>query len=84
MQPSRRPVDRREGLSLHDLPDNRFDALPLLDVIKLVEQSIERWRPTVIYTHHPGDLNIDHQVVNRALLTAARPVTCHSVRVIPT
>ena len=69
-----------KDISLHDLPDNRFDSLPLLDVIKLVEQSIERWRPTVIYTHHPGDLNIDHQVVNRAVLTAARPVPGQYVR----
>jgi LmbE family N-acetylglucosaminyl deacetylase len=67
-------------ISLHDLPDNRFDSVPLLDVIKLVEQSVERWKPTIIYTHHPGDLNIDHQVVNRAVLTAARPVPGHSVR----
>ena len=67
-------------LSLHDLPDNRFDSLPLLDVIKLVEQSIERWRPDIIYTHHSGDLNIDHQVVNRAVLTAVRPVPGQCVR----
>jgi LmbE family N-acetylglucosaminyl deacetylase len=69
-----------KDLFLHDLPDNRFDSIPLLDVIKLVEQLIERWHPTVIYTHHPGDLNIDHQVVNRAVLTAARPVPGQSTR----
>lgn len=67
-------------ISLHDMPHNRFDSLPLLDVIKLLEQSIERWKPDVIYTHHPSDLNIDHQVVNRAVLTAARPLPGQSVR----
>jgi LmbE family N-acetylglucosaminyl deacetylase len=67
-------------LSLHDLPDNRFDSIPLLHVIKLVEESIERWQPTIIYTHHASDLNIDHQVVNRAVLTAARPVQGQAVR----
>jgi len=67
-------------LSFHGLPDNRFDSLPLLDVIKLVEEAIRRWQPSVIYTHHGGDLNIDHQVVNRAVLTAARPVEGRSVR----
>jgi LmbE family N-acetylglucosaminyl deacetylase len=61
-------------LSLHGLPDNRFDSLPLLDVIKVVEELIERWNPTAIYTHHGGDLNVDHQVVNRAVLTATRPM----------
>ncbi len=67
-------------LSLHGLPDNRFDSLPLLDVIKIVEELIERWRPTAIYTHHGGDLNVDHQVVSRAVLTATRPVKGHPVR----
>jgi LmbE family N-acetylglucosaminyl deacetylase len=67
-------------LSLHGLPDNRFDTLPLLDVIKVVEELIERWRPTAIYTHHGGDLNVDHQVVSRAVLTAARPMESSPVR----
>jgi LmbE family N-acetylglucosaminyl deacetylase len=67
-------------LSLHGLPDNRFDALPLLDVIKVVEELIARWHPTSIYTHHGGDLNVDHQVVSRAVLTATRPMEDHPVR----
>src|ERR1700682_2561510 len=47
-------------LVLCQLPDNRLDTVPLLDVVKLVEALIEKFKPTVIYTHHPGDLNIDH------------------------
>ena len=58
---------------IHSLPDNRFDELALLDVVKLVEGVIKSLAPTVIYTHHAGDLNIDHQIVNRAVLTATRP-----------
>jgi LmbE family N-acetylglucosaminyl deacetylase len=67
-------------LSLHGLPDNRFDTVPLLDVVKIVEGLIERWHPAAIYTHHGGDLNVDHQVVSRAVLTATRPVENHPVR----
>ncbi len=55
------------------LPDNRFDSLALLDVVKVVESLVARYRPEVIYTHHPGDLNIDHLVTFRAVLTATRP-----------
>jgi LmbE family N-acetylglucosaminyl deacetylase len=55
------------------LPDNRFDDVPLLDVIKQVEAWLTVVRPGVIYTHHPGDLNIDHGVTFRAVLTATRP-----------
>jgi LmbE family N-acetylglucosaminyl deacetylase len=67
-------------LSLHGLPDNRFDSLPLLDVIKVVEDLVDRWRPTAVYTHHGGDLNVDHQVVSRAVLTAVRPMEGRPVR----
>lgn len=79
---SRRVADLlgAKELSLHGLPDNRFDSLPLLDVVKIVEKLIERWRPTAIYTHHGGDLNVDHQIVSRAVLIATRPVEDHPVR----
>jgi len=65
---------------LSGLPDNRFDSVDLLDVIKIVEGLVERLRPPVVYTHHPGDLNLDHGVVARAVLTATRPVQGHPVR----
>ena len=58
----------------YNLPDNRFDTVPLLDMIKIVEELVERLQPQVIYTHHGGDLNIDHVVVHRAVLTATRPM----------
>ena len=65
---------------LYNLPDNRFDTVPLLDVIKIIEELVERLRPQVIYTHHSGDLNIDHLVVHRAVLTATRPIADHPVK----
>ena len=62
------------------LPDNRFDTLPMLDVVKIVEKLVSEIEPSVIYTHHPGDLNIDHGVVFRATLTATRPLSGCPVR----
>jgi LmbE family N-acetylglucosaminyl deacetylase len=67
-------------LVLCKLPDNRLDTVPLLDVVKLVEDLIKKFKPTVIYTHHPGDLNVDHGVVHRAVLTATRPTPGQRVR----
>jgi len=67
-------------LFLYELPDNRFDTVPLLEVVKGVEELIEKLRPDVVYTHHGGDLNVDHQIVARAVLTATRPVAGHPVR----
>jgi LmbE family N-acetylglucosaminyl deacetylase len=65
---------------IHNLPDNRFDTVPLLDVIKIIEDLVARFTPKVIYTHHGGDLNIDHIAVHRAVLTATRPIPGQSVR----
>jgi LmbE family N-acetylglucosaminyl deacetylase len=67
-------------LFLYNLPDNRFDTVALLDVVKIIEELIERLKPEVIYTHHGGDLNIDHMVTHRAVLTATRPVTDQPVQ----
>ncbi len=55
------------------LPDNRFDQMDLLDMVKQVEALVETVHPDVIFTHHPGDLNIDHGITFRAVLTATRP-----------
>lgn len=65
---------------LHNLPDNRFDSLPLLDVVKIVENEIASFRPDIIFTHDNGDLNVDHRITFQAVLTAARPVSSSSVK----
>ena len=71
---------KAKSIELFKLPDNRLDTIPLLDVVKLVEDMVKKLQPEVIYTHHPGDLNIDHGVVHRAVLTATRPMVGQTVR----
>jgi LmbE family N-acetylglucosaminyl deacetylase len=67
-------------IHLHQLPDNRLDTVPLLEVVKLVEDLVDHIKPEVIYTHHAGDLNIDHGIIHRAVLTATRPTAGQPVR----
>lgn len=62
------------------LPDNRFDTVPLLDVVKIIEEWVQRVQPNCVYSHHSGDLNVDHAVVAQATLTATRPVAGCSVK----
>jgi len=57
-----------------NFPDNKFDTIPLLDIIKSIEKVIQKIKPQEIVTHHYGDLNIDHQLTHRAVLAAVRPV----------
>ena len=56
-----------------NFPDNKMDSIPLLDVVKEIEDKISQVQPEVIYTHHIGDLNIDHQITHKAVITACRP-----------
>jgi LmbE family N-acetylglucosaminyl deacetylase len=64
------------------LPDNRLDSLDLLDVTQAIEGIIAKTDPAVVYTHHAGDLNIDHAICHRAVLTACRPLPGSNVRAI--
>lgn len=57
-----------------DFPDNRFDTVPLLDIIKTIEKTIFEVEPEHVYTHYSGDLNIDHRITTRAVMTACRPI----------
>jgi N-acetylglucosamine malate deacetylase 1 len=59
----------------HDLPDQRLDSLPLIDIIKPIEAAIQRFSPSIIYTHHGGDANTDHQVIFKATYAACRPMS---------
>ena len=63
-------------------PDNRMDSVDLLDVVQSAEDVISSLQPQVIYTHHSGDLNIDHRITHQAVLTACRPQPGFGVRAI--
>lgn len=65
-----------------DFPDNQFDTIPLLNIVKAIEQVIEAIKPECIYTHHYSDLNIDHVISYRATLTATRPMSNTPVKMV--
>ncbi len=51
-----------------------------LDIIKVVEE--EQFQPEVIFTHHGGDVNVDHQFTFQAVITACRPMDWEKVNTI--
>jgi LmbE family N-acetylglucosaminyl deacetylase len=63
-----------------DFPDNRMDSVALLDVVKRIEQFIGQAQAGTVYTHHEGDMNIDHTIIARAAVTACRPLPGALVR----
>ena len=61
-------------------PDNMFDSVPLLKIIERIESTLRSFPPDVVFTHHIGDLNIDHSLTAKATLTALRPGCFPSVK----
>src|ERR1051325_1422510 len=61
-----------------DFPDQRLDAMPIIEVNRFVETVARRVEPSVIYTHHFADLNADHRVAYEAAAVAARPFSLPS------
>ena len=54
--------------------------MALLDIIKTIEKIKDEVCPDVVFTHHNGDLNIDHSITFKATLTACRPIKGESVK----
>lgn len=68
----------------YNFSDNRFDSHALLDIVKVVEHEKENFQPDIIFTHHGGDLNIDHQITFQAVMTATRPIQRECVKAVIT
>jgi LmbE family N-acetylglucosaminyl deacetylase len=56
------------------LPNQSLDAIPLTQVIQVIEKYIERIKPETLFIHAANDLNKDHRTIYEAGITAARPI----------
>lgn len=56
------------------LPDQRLDTMTLLEIIQPLERIVQEVTPSIVYCHHGGDINRDHQLLFQAALVAVRPV----------
>ena len=65
---------------LFDFPDQKLDTIPKLTIIVELEKIFKDLNPSVVYTHHAGDINHDHQIVSHAVLTALRPMNKNNVK----
>lgn len=63
-----------QSVSIGNFPDNKFDSIALLDIIKFLENEIKDFVPDEIFTHFNFDLNIDHRITSQAVKTIFRPM----------
>jgi methionyl-tRNA formyltransferase/LmbE family N-acetylglucosaminyl deacetylase len=61
---------RTRGLGF---PDQRLDAGSNLELIQSLEREVREFQPDTVYTHHWGDVNIDHVRIAEAVDVATRP-----------
>lgn len=63
-----------------DFPDNSFDKVPLLEIVKVIEKIKNEIKPEIIFTHFKDDLNVDHKITYNAVITSTRPLPEETVK----
>lgn len=69
-----------DSVGIYDFPDNRFDSVALLDLVKVFEKEKSEFKPEIVFTHHGGDTNVDHRYTFDAVITGSRPMKGEEVR----
>jgi LmbE family N-acetylglucosaminyl deacetylase len=61
-------------------PNLRNENFSILDNVKKITKIIDRIKPDIIITHHPDDINEDHQLSFKIVSNATRPPAKHLVK----
>lgn len=56
----------------YEFKNIQFNTVPHLDMVRAIETAIDKFRPTWVFTHHCGDLNVDHRVCYETVMAAVR------------
>lgn len=59
---------------------NRFDTYPLLEIVKVIEDLINKFKPNILLTHDYCETNIDHKICYDAVESACRPLKNNPVK----
>ena len=74
------PEDRKKAMEILGIkrayetnyPNIKMNVVPHLEVVQFIEKCIVDFQAEAIITHHPSDVNIDHQEVSKAVNAAVR------------
>ena len=64
----------------HGFKNIRLNAVPHLELVKAVEESIVEFESEWGFTHHPGDLNVDHRICREATMSAVDATRSPDIR----
>jgi len=71
----------RESLKLLGIKDyefgerlcGQFDKYSLISIVKDIERKMGQFKPNMLFTHNPAEVNIDHRLSYEAVEVACRP-----------
>ena len=55
------------------MPCGRLDTHPIIEINKILEEEINKYKPNIIFTHSENDTNNDHRVIYKSTMMATRP-----------
>lgn len=70
---------KTDRIEFWDYPDMRLDTVEHIDLNCSLEKFITENKFDTVFSHHNGDVNLDHQMVFRSVLVATRPTPSQTV-----
>lgn len=62
-----------KNVKFYNLPCGRLDTHPIIEINKILEEEINKYKPNIIFTHSENDTNNDHRVIYKSTMMATRP-----------
>jgi LmbE family N-acetylglucosaminyl deacetylase len=62
-----------ETITILEHPDNRLDTVSKMDISLQIKEIVQKVKPEIVFTHHPGDYNWDHTITFESTMMASRP-----------
>ncbi|MHA1423769.1 MAG: PIG-L deacetylase family protein [Candidatus Thorarchaeota archaeon] len=62
-----------ETINFYDLPDAKLMDVGIVEITKVINESIQAFKPDIIYAPHISELHMDHRMVYEATLVVTRP-----------
>jgi len=67
-------------IQFNSFPDMKLDTVPHVEINRVIERKVREYEPTIVYTHHWGDVNKDHRLIFESTMVAVRPTPGQTVR----
>jgi len=67
-------------LIIKNFPNQALETIPLIKITQSIENVIQKYKPIRVFTHCENDLNLDHQIIFKATITATRSLPNCSVK----